>query len=96
MRVSTWRTGAAILAGVGGGLWPSVDAACSAVVRVTERVRPNETSAAVMQTAYAAYRYDAATSDLNASNSDRSKHARTRAYASASSNEPSTSLSSAP
>jgi xylulokinase len=48
--------GAAILAGVGGGLWPSVDAACTAVVRVAERVRPDETSAAATKTGYAAYR----------------------------------------
>ena len=33
--------GAALLAGVGGGTWPSVDAACDAVVRVASRVTPN-------------------------------------------------------
>ena len=48
--------GAAILAGVGGGLWPSVDTACASVVRVAARVRPNETGAAAMTTGYAAYR----------------------------------------
>ena len=48
--------GAAILAGVGGGLWPSVDAACSAVVRVAERVRPDPASAPAMEAGYAAYR----------------------------------------
>ena len=32
--------GAAILAGVGAGMWSSVDAACSAVVRVAQRVAP--------------------------------------------------------
>jgi xylulokinase len=46
----------AILAGVGGGLWPSVDAACVSVVRVAARVRPNETGAAAMTAGYAAYR----------------------------------------
>ena len=33
--------GAAILAGVGAKIWPSVDAACDAVVRVVHRVQPN-------------------------------------------------------
>ena len=32
--------GAAILAGVGAKIWPSVDAACDAVVRVVDRVAP--------------------------------------------------------
>jgi xylulokinase len=48
--------GAAILAGVGGGLWPTVDAACSAVVRVAARVRPDPASAPTMEAGYAAYR----------------------------------------
>ena len=48
--------GAAILAGVGGRLWPSVDAACSAVVRVAERVRPDPASAPTMEAGYAGYR----------------------------------------
>lgn len=48
--------GAAILAGVGGGLWPSVDAACEAVVRVAERVRPEPSNVLTMQASYAAYR----------------------------------------
>jgi xylulokinase len=48
--------GAAILAGVGAALWPSVDAACNAVIRVTQRVpvRPNVVSK--MNASYAAYR----------------------------------------
>jgi xylulokinase len=41
---------------VGGRLWPSVDAACDAVVRVSERVRPTATSASTMEASYAAYR----------------------------------------
>ncbi len=48
--------GAAILAGVGGRLWPSVDAACNAVVRVAARVRPEAANASAMEAGYAAYR----------------------------------------
>ena len=48
--------GAAILAGVGAKLWPSVDAACEAIVRVATRVAPQSKAAGVMQKNYAAYR----------------------------------------
>jgi xylulokinase len=48
--------GAAILAGVGAGLWPSVDEACARVLRVRERVSPQAASVAAMNTSYAAYR----------------------------------------
>ncbi len=48
--------GAAILAGVGAKAWPSVDAACSAVVRVAGRVSPNPSACATMENAYARYR----------------------------------------
>ncbi len=48
--------GAAILAGVGVKAWPSVDAACDAVVRVAGKVSPNSENSAVMEKAYAAYR----------------------------------------
>jgi xylulokinase len=48
--------GAAILAGVGAKIWPSVDAACDAVVRVVDRIRPNPANAEVMERNYAAYR----------------------------------------
>ena len=48
--------GAAILAGVGAKIWPTVDAACASVVRVVDRVRPNPENAAVMSANYAAYR----------------------------------------
>jgi xylulokinase len=48
--------GAAILAGVGAKIWPSVDAACDSVVRVASRTQPNVASAEVMQKNYAAYR----------------------------------------
>jgi xylulokinase len=47
--------GAAILAGVGLQMWPSVDAACEAVVRVSQRVRPVPAGVATMQKGYAAY-----------------------------------------
>ena len=48
--------GAAILAGVGAGIWPSVDAACDAIVRVRDRVPPNGRDAATMSRTYASYR----------------------------------------
>ncbi len=47
--------GAAILAGVGAGIWPSVDHACNAVVRVAETVPHRPDVAASMTAAYAAY-----------------------------------------
>ncbi len=48
--------GAAILAGVGAKIWSSVDAACDSVVRVRERVPPNDTNVAAMRNSYAAFR----------------------------------------
>ena len=48
--------GAAILAGVGAKIWPTVDAACAAVVRVATRVPPNQVSVAKMNESYKAYR----------------------------------------
>jgi xylulokinase len=48
--------GAAILAGVGAKIWPSVDEACDSVVRVASRTQPNPANAEVMQKNYAAYR----------------------------------------
>jgi xylulokinase len=48
--------GAAILAGVGAKAWPSVDAACEAVVHVAGSVSPNYEASLVMEKAYAAYR----------------------------------------
>jgi xylulokinase len=48
--------GAAILAGVGAKIWPSVDAACDSVVSVAKRVRPIENNLTTMQSSYAAYR----------------------------------------
>jgi len=48
--------GAAILAGVGAGVWSSVDAACEAVVRVKETVAARPKVAEAMNETYAAYR----------------------------------------
>jgi xylulokinase len=48
--------GASILAGVGAGAWPSVDAACHAVVRVAGNISPNSEDLLVMEKAYAVYR----------------------------------------
>jgi xylulokinase len=48
--------GAAILAGVGAALWPSVDAACNSVIRVTQRVPAKAEVVAKMNESYAAFR----------------------------------------
>jgi xylulokinase len=48
--------GAAILAGVGAGAWSSVDEACDAIVRVAQRVKPDPSTAATMQSRHATYR----------------------------------------
>jgi xylulokinase len=48
--------GAAILAGVGARIWPTVDDACNSIVRVAERTAPQSAVTEVMNTAYAAYR----------------------------------------
>jgi xylulokinase len=48
--------GAAILAGVGVKMWPSVDVACDSVVRVAKRVRPMANNVSAMNRTYAAYR----------------------------------------
>jgi xylulokinase len=48
--------GAAILAGVGAAHWPSVDAACNSVIRVTQRVAAQADVASRMSESYAAYR----------------------------------------
>jgi xylulokinase len=45
--------GAAILAGVGSGAWPSVDAACNAIVTVASRVRPRPDAVATLRAVYA-------------------------------------------
>jgi xylulokinase len=48
--------GAALLAGVGGGVWTSVDAACDAAVRVAGRVEPDAAARERLDAAYASYR----------------------------------------
>ncbi len=48
--------GAAILAGVGAGIWPTVDAACDAVVRPAGRTDPDPNAVTVMNRHYEAFR----------------------------------------
>jgi xylulokinase len=48
--------GAAILAGVGVKVWPSVDAACNEVVRVAQTLNPDSEGSLVMERSYARYR----------------------------------------
>jgi xylulokinase len=48
--------GAAILAGVGIGLWPTVDAACDALVRRATQTRPQPEVVALMNERYNTYR----------------------------------------
>jgi xylulokinase len=47
--------GAALLAGVGTKVWPSVDAACSAVVRIAQTVRVNPQTSRVLRERYRAF-----------------------------------------
>ena len=48
--------GAALLAGVGTGIWPDVDTACNAVITVTGSTKPNPDAAQRYEAAYAQYR----------------------------------------
>jgi xylulokinase len=48
--------GAAILAGVGAGAWPSVEAACTTIVKVASSIAPSAEGAAIMRERYEAYR----------------------------------------
>jgi xylulokinase len=59
--------GAAILAGVGAKAWPTVDAACDAVVHVAGTTNPSPENSQVMEKSYAVYRrlYPAMKSILN-------------------------------
>jgi xylulokinase len=47
--------GAALLAGVGAKVWPSVDDACRAAIHVTCKVVPNGDAIAIMNESYASY-----------------------------------------
>ena len=44
--------GAALLAGVGMGIWSSIDAACDAVVRIADHVEPNQESVRILADQY--------------------------------------------
>jgi xylulokinase len=48
--------GAALLAGIGGRVWKSVDEACDAVVRVAARITPDARDSATLQRRYQQYR----------------------------------------
>src|SRR6202035_2531186 len=48
--------GAGLLAGVGSGVWPSVDAACGVAVHVAKRIEPIAQNVEVMDRRYAEYR----------------------------------------
>ena len=48
--------GAALLAGVGSGVWPSVDVACREAVSVAERVEPDPACASTLAAQYARFR----------------------------------------
>jgi xylulokinase len=48
--------GAALLAGVGARMWPSVDEACAKVVRVGMRVQPGASAMSVLNRSYGEYR----------------------------------------
>jgi xylulokinase len=48
--------GAALLAGVGGGFWKSVEEACDAVVKVKEQVSPDVAATRVLRKQYGNYR----------------------------------------
>ena len=48
--------GAAILAGVGAGVWSSVDAACAAAVRVASCVNPHPAAITTLNASYSAFR----------------------------------------
>ena len=48
--------GAALLAGVGAGAWPSVDAASDAVVQIASTVEPNAESIRILDQQYEKFR----------------------------------------
>ncbi len=48
--------GAALLAGVGAGAWPTAETACDSVLKTAHRIQPNDADSARMQTMYGFYR----------------------------------------
>jgi xylulokinase len=48
--------GAALLAGVGAGIWPDVDTACQATIRITGQTDPDAATVAAYEPVYSAYR----------------------------------------
>jgi len=48
--------GAALLAGVGAGMWPNVDTACAQTIRVSDRISPNANNTARYAEMYLYYR----------------------------------------
>jgi xylulokinase len=48
--------GAALLAGVGAGVWSDVDAACAETVAISDRVTPNETNIRIYDSLYEEYK----------------------------------------
>ena len=48
--------GAALLAGVGAGVWPDVDAACAQTIAVNDRVVPNNKTSEIYKSMYEQYR----------------------------------------
>jgi xylulokinase len=47
--------GAALLAGIGTGIWPDVDIACKTAVRVAERIKPDAETVSLLDRQYAVY-----------------------------------------
>lgn len=47
--------GVALLAGVGAGFWPSVEAACAATIAVTDRIEPDPSASAIYRRYYPIY-----------------------------------------
>ncbi|MDQ6785513.1 MAG: FGGY-family carbohydrate kinase, partial [Acidobacteriota bacterium] len=48
--------GAALLAGVGGGFWKTIDEACSLTIKSIEKIYPNSTTVEFMNRQYKAYK----------------------------------------
>jgi xylulokinase len=47
--------GAALLAGVGAGVWPSIEKACQAVIRPSEIIQPNPKHVELLNRCYRNY-----------------------------------------